>query len=451
VTRSPVGWWRARSLRLRVTAAATLVLAAGLAVGVGLLSWVFVHSRVSVVDRSIRTEIATISALASSDSLPQPLPEPASGSGFAQVIDGKGAVVAATAATSDVLPMLPMEQVTANVGHAFTARSSALGPASMRFVVEPTTYGGALAYVVAAAPLTDVTTTLNALGHVLLIALPILVLAAAAATWAAVGAALQPVDRLRADADAVGPRELAGASPPALDLPASGDELRRLAATLNRMLERLHGSATQQRAFIADAAHELRSPIASVRTQLEVGLAVPNEPDAWPVIVQSALDDVERLSRVADDLLLLARLDSGAAPLPRREISLASLVDPAVLAEPHTDVCVIGDATSLGRAITNLVENARRYAKTRVEVSIEHDDTGAAIHVDDDGPGIAASDRTRALERWVRLDADRSRAGGGSGLGLAIARDIARAHGGDVVLDDSPLGGLRATIRLPLR
>jgi signal transduction histidine kinase len=442
-------------LRLRVTSAATLVLAAGLAIGIAVLSVLFVHSRVSDVDRSTRAEASTIAALAASDSLPQPLPVPASGSGFAQVLDATGAVVSATASTSNVLPMLPLAKVVAKAGHAFTARSSAIGPQSLRFVVTPTTLAGARVYVVAAAPLTDVTTTLNALGRVLVIALPILLLAAAAATWAAIGAALQPVDRLRAEADAVEAHDLAGAEPPALDIPASGDELRRLATTLNRMLARLHASAAQQHAFIADAAHELRSPIASVRTQLEVALAVPNRPEEWPGIVRSALEDVERLARVAEDLLLLARFDSGTLTLPRQRIDPATLVSPSVLGERAVLVdaasaaCVIGDAESLRRAITNLVANASRYARSRIDVRIEADAVSVALHVDDDGPGIALADRERALERWVRLDDDRSREAGGSGLGLAIARDIARAHGGDILLADSPLGGLRATLLLP--
>ena len=455
MTGSPIRWWRSRSLRLRVTAAATLVLAVGLAVGIAVLSALFVRSRVADVDRSIRVEAATVTALAASDSLPQPLPAPASGLGFAQVLDATGAVVAATASTSNVLPMLPLSRVTTKAGHAFTAHSSAVGPASLRIVVVPATVSGARGYVVAAAPLTDVTTTLNALGHVLVIALPILVLAAAAATWVAIGAALHPVDRLRAEADAVEARDFAGADPPRLEVPSSGDELRRLAMTLNRMLARLHGSSAQQRSFIADAAHELRSPVASVRTQLEVALEVPTQPHEWPAVVRSALHDVERLGRVADDLLLLARLDSGAVGPPRERIDVATLVAPsqlgdrAVLVDTGPHACVIGDAKSLHRVIENLIANASRYAQSRVAVCIEANDTHVALHVDDDGPGIPVADRERALERWVRLDADRSRDRGGAGLGLAIARDIARAHAGDVVLTESPLGGLRATLRLP--
>jgi signal transduction histidine kinase len=192
-----------------------------------------------------------------------------------------------------------------------------------------------------------------------------------------------------------------------------------------------------------------------VRTQLEVALEVPTQPHEWPAVVRSALHDVERLGRVADDLLLLARLDSGAVGPPRERIDVATLVAPsqlgdrAVLVDTGPHACVIGDAKSLHRVIENLIANASRYAQSRVAVCIEANDTHVALHVDDDGPGIPVADRERALERWVRLDADRSRDRGGAGLGLAIARDIARAHAGDVVLTESPLGGLRATLRLP--
>jgi signal transduction histidine kinase len=295
--------------------------------------------------------------------------------------------------------------------------------------------------VIVAAPFSDVQDTLDALHRVIYIVLPIVLLAAAAATWLAVGSALRPVDELRAAADAV--EASGGKAAPRLEVPEGAEELRRLGETLNRMLARVHGAGEQQRAFIADAAHELRSPLASVLTQLEVALSTPTTAEEWPLVAADVHADAERLRRISDDLLLLARLDAGA---PASD----SVVDVAALSGATGDPLLVrGDEQSLGRVFDNLVTNAHKHAAT-VQVTSSRVGSWALVVVDDDGPGVPAEDRERVFERFVRLDSARGRDEGGTGLGLAIARAIARAHDGDVVLSDSPLGGLRATVRLPL-
>jgi len=441
MTSSSFGWWSRRSLRLRVTAAATAVLALGLVVGTIVLATVFEHRRVGAVDVTVRSEVATISQLVASGDLPSPLPSPAGATTIAQVVDSAGTVLAATDSASRVLELIPVEQLAKHRGHPFTTSASTIGSSSLRVLVATVSYRGVPVTVVAAAPLGDVTSTLNALRNVLLVVVPLILLAAAAATWLAVSAALQPVDRLRAAADAVDVSSTAEA--PKLDLPAGGEELRKLGDTLNELLGRVHAANETQRRFLADAAHELRSPIASLRTQLEVALAVPNSADEWPRIVADALADVERLGQLAEDLLLLARLDSGA---PRRH----GVVDVgALLGETAHDLVVDGDEVALRRMIDNLLANARRYARSAVEAAANRVGGDVVITVDDDGPGIPAGDRDRVFQPWVRLDAGRGRDEGGAGLGLAIVRSIARAHGGEVRLETSPLGGLRAVVRLP--
>ena len=433
-------WWSRRSLRLRVTAAATAVLAIGLVVGTILLSTLFEHRRVDVIDVTVRSEVTTIGQLVASGDLPSPLPSPAGGTTLAQVLDPAGTVLAATSSASRVLELIPVEQLAKHGGHAFTTSSSTLGSTSLRVLAQKATLQGVPVTIVAAAPLADVTSTLSALRKVLLVVVPLIVLAAAFATWLAVSAALQPVDRLRAAAAALDatPAEHA----PQLDIPPGGDELRRLGETLNELLNRVHAAGERQRRFVADAAHELRSPLASLRTQLEVALAVPNRPEEWPRVVTDALADVERLSRLAEDLLLLARLDSGGPPRK-------NAVDIGELTNSGPDLFVDGDELALRRMLDNLVANARHYAGENVEIGAHREGSNVVITVDDDGPGIAEADRERVFERWVRLDTDRAREGGGAGLGLAIVRSIARAHGGDASLDVSPLGGLRAVVRLP--
>lgn len=438
-------WPVRRSLRLRVTLIAAGVLTIGLAVGAAGLSMLFVRARVAAVDVTVESVASTVSDLVAAGELPSPLPVPAGGTALAQVIDAGGTVLAATPGASRILPMLPLQRLALASGqrHLFTTTKSALGPAPLRVAVERATYRGVPVTVAVAVPFADVRDTLLALRRVMFVVVPLLVLAVALATWLAVGSALQPVDELRAAADAV---EMSAAGfATRLPVPAGADELRRLGETLNRMLARLHRSNERQREFIADAAHELRSPIASVLTQLEVALGTPTDVTAWPLIAREVLTDVERLSRLADDLLLLARLDSGvssafgAVPVDMAEV--AGQGGPMAL--------VTGDPAALRRMLDNIVTNARRHAATTVDVRVTVEEGAVVITVDDDGPGLPADDRERVFERWVRLDAGRSREEGGSGLGLPIARSIARAHGGDVTLTASPRGGVRALITLP--
>jgi signal transduction histidine kinase len=433
------GWWRQRSLRLRVTALATAVLTAGLLCGTVALAWLFVHARVATIDHTLQAEMTVIRQLAASGDLPAPLPSPAAGTTFAQVVDSADTVLAATSSVSRVVPVLPLAQI--NRAHrTFTTTASTLGPSPLRIRVQAATLRGVPVTVIVGVPFGDESSMLSALRHLLFVVLPLVILAAAAATWLAVASALRPVDELRAAADAVDVG--VGAAPPSLAVPFGGHELRRLGDTLNRMLARLHAAGEQQRTFIADAAHELRSPVASLQTQLEVAIETGAAGTSWPSIAADLLTDVQRLSRTADDLLLLARLDANPARV-RQQVDIGKLVDPAA-----SSCFVDGDEVALRRMLDNVVSNARRHA-SHVKVSAHELTADVLITVDDDGPGIALQDRERVFDRWVRLDAGRSSDAGGSGLGLPIARGIARAHGGDVVLGESPLGGLRVTVSLP--
>jgi signal transduction histidine kinase len=444
--RSP-RWWSRRSLRVRVTLLSTAVLAVGLGLGALVLAELFVHARLAAVDAVASAEASTIVSLASGGDLPSPLPAPADGTASAQVVDAAGTVLAATASASRVLDIVPVQpERPGSPDRTFTTRASTLGSAPLRVVVRNADLQGSPVQVVVAVPISDVTSTLNALRRVILVVVPIVLLAAAAATWLAVGSALRPVDDLREEADAL--EGTAGKDPPQLRIPVGADELRRLGLTLNRMLGRLHVAGERQRAFIGDAAHELRSPIAAVQTQLEVALATSPSSTEWPAIARDVLADVERLSAVAADLLLLARLDaSGPEPHGRRDV-----VDLGKLADADgPSIFVLGDDVALGRLLENLTSNATRHARSQVDVGVATVDGQVVVTVDDDGPGISPQDRERAFDRWVRLDEGRGRSDGGSGLGLSIARAIARNHGGDIELETSPLGGLRAVVRIPTK
>jgi signal transduction histidine kinase len=243
-----------------------------------------------------------------------------------------------------------------------------------------------------------------------------------------------------------------------LPVPPTRDEVARLAETLNDMLDRLAVGGARQRAFVADAAHELRSPLTSIRTQLEVARAHPQSAD-WDDTSEGVLADLERLSRLVDDLLLLARLDDDRRPSRHTGPVDVQAVTAAVSARlggqvdvrlvgPDEPVLAQGDEDALVRVVENLLSNAERYADSRVTVGVSLDNPWVVLTVSDDGPGIPAADRQLVFERFARLDASRSQDSGGSGLGLAIVRQLVQSMGGTVHLEDAE-PGLRAIVRLP--
>jgi signal transduction histidine kinase len=236
--------------------------------------------------------------------------------------------------------------------------------------------------------------------------------------------------------------------------PRSGDEVAALAVTTNETLGALEASVDRQRRFVADASHELRSPIASLRAQLEVAAAHPGLLD-----IDGAVEDVVRLQNLAVDLLLLARLDAGERPDPGRRVELDALVGEETAAR-HADRLPVevridgpvppvrGSRTQLARVLVNLLDNAQRHAAGRVRVELRAEGGDAVLEVADDGPGVPPGERERIFDRFVRLDDARARDDGGAGLGLAIVRDVVTRHGGTVqVADDGP--GARFVVRLP--
>ncbi|MFH9712065.1 sensor histidine kinase [Streptomyces luteogriseus] len=281
---------------------------------------------------------------------------------------------------------------------------------------------------------------------VMLIGFPLLLGVVAAVTWLVTRRALRPVEGIRREMAAITHSEDLARRVPE---PDTHDEVARLASTTNETLAALETSVERQRRFVADASHELRSPIASLRTQLEVAAAHPELLD-----LDGAVEDTVRLQRLAADLLLLARLDAGERPNDAR-VDLAGLAREAaegrrgvtVDAEP---VEVAGSRGQLGRVLANLLDNAQRHARSAVTVQVRREGDRAVVGVADDGDGVPEDDRERIFERFVRLDAARSRDDGGAGLGLAIARDVAVRHGGTLTAGRGPAGGALFELRLPL-
>jgi signal transduction histidine kinase len=284
----------------------------------------------------------------------------------------------------------------------------------------------------------------------------VIVAVAAAATYWLVRRSLQSVDAIRSRVAEISASDLAERVP----VPTSRDEISALAVTMNEMLARIEaGHRTQQR-FVSDASHELRSPLSTIISGLEVAEAHPELLDA-ELAVGTLLPEAHRMRALIEDLLLLARADEQSLVLRKDQVSVAELaeVEAARVQRDsgrtiYTDLSpahLIGDPAAVGRVIRNLVENAVRHAKSRVDIHVASRDGTAVLTVSDDGPGIAQADRDRVFERFVRLDTDRARSGGGTGLGLAIVAEVVTAHGGTVTIEDRPGGGTAMIVSLPQR
>ncbi|WP_098021919.1 sensor histidine kinase, partial [Streptomyces sp. wa1071] len=317
--------------------------------------------------------------------------------------------------------------------------------ADYRFAaVEATTPDGVTLTVYAGAPLAAEQEAVNTVRGAMLTGLPLLLVVVAGVTWLVTRRALRPVEGIRREMAAITASEDLARRVPE---PGSRDEVAALARTTNETLTVLEASVERQRRFVADASHELRSPIASLRTQLEVAEAHPELLD-----LPGAVADTVRLQVLAADLLLLARLDAGEKPgsatvelgaLVREEVSQRTGDRIAVGVEvPQGGAFEVnGSRGQLSRVIGNLLDNAQRHAEGSVAVSVAADGRGVRVEVRDDGAGVPEDERERIFERFVRLDDARSRDDGGAGLGLAIARDVASRHGGTLTVDRAAEGG----------
>jgi signal transduction histidine kinase len=452
-------------------------LAAGLTLGAVVLMSALWWGLQRSVDAEVQGTARTVAQMADEGTLPELVP--VAGAQEVQVIDAQGRIRAASIEADRLVPMLNAQELVAarNGARLFISGDRIGEHGQVRVVAVMAGPSDARLTVLVAKPVADLTQSVHVLRTTLLLVFPILVIGLALLAWRVVGAALRPVEALRRGAEEITGSARAGQLP----VPASHDEIHRLAVTLNDMLDRLEAARSRQRAFVADAAHELRSPLANMRTQLEVAQRLADQTD-WPAVADDLLADNERLARLVDDLLLLARLDEAAV---EREPGERSAVDagptPAVLpggsdagstaarppggrraepveigellsqvaqrypsppvtvTPPGEPLWTTGEPDALRRVIANLVDNAVRHARTRVVLAADTDGAYHRITVTDDGPGIPAADRERVFGRFTRLDDGRARDAGGSGLGLAIVRQLVRQHGGSVQLVDAPI------------
>lgn len=305
---------------------------------------------------------------------------------------------------------------------------------------------------VVVADVSDVTRSVDKIRSVLWVTMPVLIVVAAVATWFLTGRALSPVRRMTRQVGVISGGTLHERVP----VPGTGDEIQELGSTMNAMLDRLEADDQRLRQFVSDASHELRSPVAVLRSEAEVALRAGSAVETGE-LAEGVLGESLRLERIVADLLVLARGDEARAPVSSTAIDL----DDVVLAEAarRRGVSVDVGAVSAGRVrgtregcervLVHLLDNAARHAETAVTVGLATAGGTVTLTVDDDGPGIPEADRARIFERFTRLEAARTRDTGGAGLGLAVVAATVASMGGTVAVDDAPLGGARFVVTFP--
>ncbi|MEU6781774.1 HAMP domain-containing sensor histidine kinase [Nonomuraea angiospora] len=442
-------WW-ARSLRGRVTLIATAV-AALVLIPVAVAGVITARSLMTAsVFRDTRDTAERIAYEMRGGALPMgaaiPVPNPPVD--LIQVVGPNGQILASSDAARNLPPLsdirpTPENRVVSVMNCLPTECIHVTAVRVSMFADSPVVYAGRSTPDLLAN---------RGLEVVVFIEVGVLIGLASWATWLVTGRALRPVATLRAELDAVHAGDLSRR----VTQPPGGDEVSQLARSVNGTLARLERSAQQQRQFASDASHELRTPIAGLRAQLESAQLYPDDTDV-EALVDSALRDTDRLEAIITDLLLLARIGSRVdvvkervdlAELVRQELSVRCDKVP-VHVELTEGVVVEGVRLQLARVLTNLLDNAQRHAEHTVQVEVRREgEHTALLAVENDGVEIAEEDRERIFQRFTRLDAARSRDAGGTGLGLAIARDVVVAHGGQITVEDR-VGGARFVLRLP--
>jgi heavy metal sensor kinase len=449
--------------RVRVTLAFTAVMAALLA-GLGLFLYLQLgHTLDATVDRGLRSRAADVTALigqadtALQESRRSPLTD--QGQGLAQVLDVHGKVVDGVPSLRSKSMLTPAElpgaaRHTIVVTHDWTP----VERERVRVLATPVHAQGRKLIVVVGASLEPSDDAQAKLGRLLVVGAPIALLFASLIGYGAAAGALRPVELMRRRA-----QEIQASRPGRrLPVPPANDEVARLGETLNAMLERLEDALAHERQFVADASHELRTPLAILKGELELALRDGRDVEAFRAAVVSAADEADRLVALAEDLLVVARLEQGKLPVRRAAVDPGDLLTDVArrleqraaenrielrVDQPVDGLVLQADRLRMEQALGNMVDNALRHGGAPVELSAERHNGHVELHVRDSGPGFPDAFLTRAFDRFSRGDTARTR--GGAGLGLAIVQAIALAHGGEAHVRNRPEGGADVWLTLP--
>jgi signal transduction histidine kinase len=455
-------WWKRSSVQLRSAIAATTVLALLIAFASLTLVFLLHRSLIQGIDSTGRARAAGIAAQVRLGSDGKPLQDPHNELGLAitaeaarrswvQVLDQNQKVIANS---SDIAGDGPLVTLRAAPGEVLSAQPHLpFDEDAYQVIVRGGTSNGQQFTVLVGQSLGPVEASIKTILSLLAIGAPLLLIALGLATFWFANRSLRPVEAIRRTVASINERDLSER----VEVPLADDQVSRLAVTMNALLERLDSAQRAQRQFVADASHELRSPIATLSTTAEIALAHPDT-DAPRDFPTAVLEESQRLERLVQDLLLLARADERGLNRGRDDVDLDDIVD----AERHRVAAISdlevgakisaartrGDLHQLRQVVRNLVDNAVQHAKTRVEFTVCEEGELAVVEVFNDGQQLAIADRTRIFGRFVRLEESRDRASGGTGLGLAIVQEIVAAHRGTVAVVDDPQG-VRFRVELP--
>jgi signal transduction histidine kinase len=437
-----------RGIRARITAVATVAMVTVLVMTAFALVATQRRLLTDNLDEALAAQADELVRATSGPNSSNPLPPRGDDDQIAQVVGNDGRVISASANYSSQPPLPPPPG-----GVAQHVRTTALLLGEPDYRLLSRRSGQEVVHV--ASPIDDIDEGIAALRIGLTGAIPIVAAIFAVLIWWLVGRTLRPVEAIRREVADITGRSLHRR----VTEPAPDDEIRRLAHTMNAMLDRVERSTESTRRFVADASHELRSPLTRMRSELEVDLAHPETADLRSTH-RSVLEETKQMQRLVEDLLVLARHDDDATRSPRHAVDLDDIVLHEVRragARDGVDVeCaavsgaqVVGDAGQLSRVVRILLENAVRHARTSVSVALAEQGGTAVLSVTDDGPGIAPEHQQLVFERFRRIDDARTRADGGAGLGLAIARSIAEGHGGTLSIDAGHQPGARFIVEIP--
>jgi signal transduction histidine kinase len=420
----------------------------------------------ATVDRGLRSRTGDLTALIrqADSGLAEAGRSPLTqrGESLAQILDTHGKVLDAAPPLRPRALLNPAEVRRATRGTMFIKHSSSpIEAEPVRLLATPIRAQGRRVIIVVGASLGPTERAQQDLRGLLLIGGPVALLLAALAGYGAAAASLRPVELMRRRA-----REIQATRPGRrLPVPASNDEVARLGETLNEMLNRLEESFAHERQFVADASHELRTPLAVLKGELELALRDAVDVEQFRAAVTSATEEADRLSQLAEDLLVIARLDQGRFPVRSEEVGVHDLLESVALrfkrrAADHgieflvdapEDLRLVVDPLRFEQAVGNLIDNALRHGDGRVELVARAAGDRVEVHVRDDGSGFDQRFLATAFDRFTRGDAARAR--GGAGLGLAIVRAIAEAHAGQAHARNRPEGegGADVWLDLPAR
>ncbi len=444
-------------VRSRATATAVAFVAAALLVG-GLILLLLLHS-------ALVASTETLTRLQAEDVIVHIVEQDLEEAGqyvraaarpgqYIQILDPNGSVFAASVAATAATPITTLRP---EAKQTLIQRVSGLQSLfdDELFVVAAGVGEDQKVYTVAVASTVQVQSeTVATVAWFMLGAAPLLLAGVGVGVWILVGRSLRQVERIRGQVAGINARSLDGR----VEVPQTSDEIQALALTMNMMLDRLQASDLEQRRFVSDASHELRSPLATLSAAVEIA-AADSSGATWEEMKDVLTGETARMRYLVEDLLTLAKTNDGGLHLDTADVDLDDVVNDEVrrlrstskheidaLLEPAR---VTGDVRRLGQAVRNVLDNAERYAQSRITIQVRNSSDGVVLAIDNDGPPVPIAERERIFERFVRLDESRSRESGGSGLGLAITAAIMSAHRGRILSTEAPDGGCRFELAFP--